>query len=844
MNQASPRDVALLALELGFSPVPPMEDGTKAPLADQPKDGGGWTWKGYQTTPATPEHVEGWYAKGRTGVGLATGYGGLEVLEFDDRKTYDSFVSCAVEAGLGDLVESLRSGYEESTPGGGIHWPYRTPKPLGNTELAKRPDPTTKHGRNPLIETRGVGGFIVIAPSHGKVHPSGGAYRLERGGLESLATLSTAERDELWTFARMFDEMPCKDEPKPKQPPTPRPVDGSTSPGDDFNARSTWDEILVGWTRLFTRGSTTYWRRPGKDRGTSATTGHTAADTLKVFTTSTPFKTEGTYTKLGAWAALNHGDVFKEAVKALAERGFGTWVDDRGEIHQNPRPNGRRGRPRTADATHQAADVEVNEAADDPHRLARLFLASHQAAGSLTLRFYRGEWLSWSAGAYRPVSDHELQGALASCIKGEFDRLNALEVRAWEASGGVNPGGRPANKPETRKVTRPLASNVMLALESLAILSGKTDPPFWLDGPGPFDPRDVLPMRNMLVNLPGVETGDLVDPRKFVIPATPRFFSRFALDFDFNHDADPPSAWLDFLHSVWPDDPQSVAALQEWFGYTITPDTRQQKIALMIGPPRSGRGTIASVLTNLVGPENVASPTLGAFATNFGLEDLIGKQLAIVGDGRLSGRNDSGAIVEALLGISGEDSKSIDRKYRAPWTGTLPTRIMIVSNELPRLPDQAGALASRFIVWRFTRSFLGREDLGLNAKLAAELPGILLWTIVGWKRLREQGRLTQPGSGIGLAEQILNLSSPISEFVADHCVVAADARVDVATLFGAWCAWCVGKNKKAGSEQTFGRDLRAAVPTVDIKRRDGDTNHGEKSRLRFYQGLTLRSSPF
>ncbi len=245
-------------------------------------------------------------------------------------------------------------------------------------------------------------------------------------------------------------------------------------------------------------------------------------------------------------------------------------------------------------------------------------------------------------------------------------------------------------KPVCRQVTRALVSNVQLALQSMTFLPGNIDPPFWIDGAGPFPANEVLPMRNALVHLPGVVTGDMADPTRFVIEPTPRFFSTYALDFDFNLDADPPAELIKFLVSVWPNDPESINALQEWVGYCLLPDTRQQKIGMFIGPMRSGRGTIARLMSALIGPENVAGPRLSALATNFGLEPLVGKPLAIIGDARLSGRTDTGAIVEAMLSISGEDTVTIDRKHRAPWTGKLPTRLMLLSNELPRLPDQSG----------------------------------------------------------------------------------------------------------------------------------------------------------
>ena len=121
-------------------------------------------------------------------------------------------------------------------------------------------------------------------------------------------------------------------------------------------------------------------------------------------------------------------------------------------------------------------------------------------------------------------------------------------------------------------------------------------------------------------------------------------------------------------------------------GYVLGDDTRQQKIFLLIGPKRSGKGTIGRVLSGLVGTHNVAAPTLASLSTNFGLSPLIGKPLALISDARLSGYSDNSIVVERLLTLSGEDSLTIDRKYREPWTGRLPARLVLMTNELPRWP--------------------------------------------------------------------------------------------------------------------------------------------------------------
>ena len=155
---------------------------------------------------------------------------------------------------------------------------------------------------------------------------------------------------------------------------------------------------------------------------------------------------------------------------------------------------------------------------------------------------------------------------------------------------------------------------------------------------------------------------------------------------------------------------------------------------MLVGPKRSGKGTIGRVTRRLLGVRNVCGPTLANIGEQFGLSVLIGKSVAIIADARISGRTDTAVITERLLSISGEDTLSIPRKYLPDWTGKLPTRFMLMTNELPRIEDVSGALASRFLVLMLTRSFFGEEDTGLFERLIPELPGILNWALEGRDR--------------------------------------------------------------------------------------------------------------
>ena len=367
---------------------------------------------------------------------------------------------------------------------------------------------------------------------------------------------------------------------------------------------------------------------------------------------------------------------------------------------------------------------------------------------------------------------------------GENGRSEANDRKSGDAQPSP---ARPGSVPRPIPVTGRLVSDVLQALASLVIVPTRQVPaqPAWLAAwpPGIPAPKEavkrgdatwpadeILPAKNALVHLPS-----LMEGVSRTMPPTPRFFNAYALEYDFDPTAPPPLEWLSFLEQIWGTDAESIAALQEWFGYLLTPDTKQQKILMMVGPKRSGRGTIARVLKALAGANSVVNPTLSTLARPFGLASFIGKPIAVFPDARLSSRPDNAAIVECLLSISGEDDQTIDRKHMRAWTGKLSTRFVLISNELPRLRDVSGALAGRLIILRFTRSFYGQEDLALFDRLRPELPGILRWAIAGWERLNRRGRFIQPGSARELVATMDELTSPIAAFLRDRCIVDADA---------------------------------------------------------------------
>jgi hypothetical protein len=314
-------EAALAWMRIGASVVPPRSNGSKAPIG---------SWERFMRTAADEQQIRAWYQDPTmTGVGVVCGAvsNNLELCEVEGRaveaKLHITARELAINSGLEDLWDRITNGYCEQTPSGGIHWLYRVTDGLipGNDKLASRSRAEV------LAETRGEGGYCIVAPSAGTVHPSGKPWKIIVGSPATIANITMAERDAFLTCFRALDEMPTVEL---FSAPTKDDSIG-TSPGDDFNTKSTWEELLVpkGWMKVFTdRAGVTYWRRPGKDAGISASTGREGKDNLYVFSTSTEFDAEKPYSKFAAYTLFNHhsitGEAFKLAATQLRRNGYGT----------------------------------------------------------------------------------------------------------------------------------------------------------------------------------------------------------------------------------------------------------------------------------------------------------------------------------------------------------------------------------------------------------------------------------------------------------------------------------------------------------------------------------------
>jgi putative DNA primase/helicase len=462
---------------------------------------------------------------------------------------------------------------------------------------------------------------------------------------------------------------------------------------------------------------------------------------------------------------------------------------------------------------------------DTPLETARLFKAQMHP----NMVRYQNDWLDYDGAAYQMIEDDTVASEILLWLD-DCQRRVAYEVFNKE-TGEDDTKYRP-------EPFNPKDADVQQVAKLLAhdchVKAGEMVPPFFLDG-GTGEHIGLNP-----ANLISFQGGLLDITTRNVYSATPMFFTRTALPIAYDEVADCPQ-FRTFLTQVLADD-DLIRLMRQWFGYLITSDVSIQNLLYMQGVPRSGKGTTARVIDNLVGKRNVASHTINDLAGGFGREGLIGKSLLKFTDmntGVLKmALNQAVSIVNS---ITGQDPIHIERKFKGALDLDLRAHVVFIGNSYPDFGEHTAAIADRMKVIPFRISFADKQDPELTEKLLKELPGILNFALDGLDDLRASGNkfLTCEKSEEA-KRQILNSGNPVRGFVNDLCELGTgdEFMISKREIFDCYTGYCIRVRANPLSTNKFYAALKEAFPSIDESRPWGDG----VTRERFMVGIRMRET--
>ena len=809
MNTTTILEAAIRWEAAGAVALPVRTDGTKAP--------GLATWKQYQTQHPAPEDTVAWFSGGTDGVGVLTGSvsGQLEMIELEGRAVdsglWEQYQAAADDNGMAELLARVVAGYCEVTPSGGIHLLYRVGDGLvrPNTKLARTAD------REVLIETRGEGGFVVVAPSSGRTHPTGQAWQLRSGGIENVAVITSEERDALFALASLFDHTP---EPVAQATAVGDLVGGmlagataGTRPGDDYNARATWEAILEprGWRKVRTMGRGAFWAKPDKSGpGGSATTGQSAdgIDRLFVFSTSTEFDTERPYSKFAAYALLEHGGDYAAAAHDLAAQGYGAPPQQAVTVAPTPAPAAQ---PAVPVATTLTLDEQPAPAATAPEQPAATLARSEDGHSQALIAQYgpelrycpqMGRWLHWDGFRWH-------RQPAGGGIAREFAKAIA---RGYPDDGGW----------ATHK-KRSLSAAGTGACLSLT----ETDYRVTVD-------IDALDARPWELNTPGgiinLRTGELRPPdpkalhtRSTIVAPDP--------------DADQ-TPWTEFLLTTFQGDLEVIGFIQRLMGYACVGAVREAILPVFYGQGANGKTVLLETVQAVLGDYATVAPQKflvqgpGQHATE--IAALAGARLVIASE-----TNEGERFDEAKVKIlTGGDRIKARFMRQDEFTFTPSHLLVMMTNHRPEVGSGGTSFWRRVREVPFTHIVPeGQRDPELKERLVEQHgPAIMAWLAHGAALYARDG-LREP-EGVRVATQAYEASTDtVARFVDDMVILGGGDAVKTRSsdVREAYETWCRAEGETPVAPKTLTTQLTGKWPI---------SMHKGTKGTRFLTGMTLAGS--
>lgn len=293
-------------------------------------------WKKYRGGQ-TEAQVRELFSRNSDGIAMLTGVAGVEAIDIDVKhdpdgtigKKWFEWVNLQMSG-----CEAIKQCVIQKTKSNGWHVIYRTSTHEGNRKLAY-----LEGSKEAVIETRGVGGLLFVAPTPG--------YEVKRGDLKSIPQIQDKARE---CFFRCAAEFSTRDEADIEEV-VEMPAAAKSShtvtvsgvkPGEAFNQAHDVLEMAekYGWRATSKSGAIIHLTRPGSKSGdihASIVTTKAGERRFYPFTTSTAYDAQKCYSPFSMYAVEEHRGDLSAAAKALVQMGYGTQSE---QVSVTPHPPG------------------------------------------------------------------------------------------------------------------------------------------------------------------------------------------------------------------------------------------------------------------------------------------------------------------------------------------------------------------------------------------------------------------------------------------------------------------------------------------------------------------------
>jgi putative DNA primase/helicase len=301
--------------------------------------------------------------------------------------------------------------------------------------------------------------------------------------------------------------------------------------------------------------------------------------------------------------------------------------------------------------------------------------------------------------------------------------------------------------------------------------------------------------------------------------------------------------WEEFLLSVVDGGPEVVNFLQEAVGYTLTGHTREECLFFIHGPARSGKGTFAETLLEMLGRKPMATQADFHTFTRSRANDANSADLATLKTCRFVVASESGRSqwlnAAKIKQLTGGDDVFCALKYRDHFSYRPQYKIWLFSNHPPKVDVTDDAAWYRIRLIEFPHSHAGREDKLLKERMKAPrmLQQVLAWAVVGAMRWYRRG-----GLGLEIPQRVKEVTEQARDRIdyvqqwIENCVIRlgnSDAFVPNEDLYPSYKEWC----EDQGVTPKGNGSLTQALKSKGYRAGETKKIHGKTHRGCFGIGL-------
>jgi putative DNA primase/helicase len=269
--------------------------------------------------------------------------------------------------------------------------------------------------------------------------------------------------------------------------------------------------------------------------------------------------------------------------------------------------------------------------------------------------------------------------------------------------------------------------------------------------------------------------------------------------------------------------------LQQWAGYGLTGDTREQALVFIYGTGGNGKGVFIKVQTEIMaGYAKVAAMDTFVATTHqrhlTELAMLKGARLVTASETEQNQRWSESRINQ----LTGNDPITANFMRQDHFTYLPQFKLTIVGNHKPRLGSVNEAARRRFNIAPFMYK-PPVPDLTLEVKLREEYPAILRWMIDGCLDWQAHG-LVRPEIVTATTCEYFEEQDLLGQWILAKCECGPGKKASPTELYKSFVEFAQTNGEDPGSMTTFGSNLSQKFEKT-------------KSSNKVYLGIALKPLP-